>query len=70
MMLTGAAIYLVVTDTMPKIGSVTLISRLYLSTLIHNFIALLVTIFVVSLHNISNPGMCVRWEGGGRGGGE
>ena len=55
MMLTGAAIYLVVTDTMPKIGSVTLISRLYLSSLIHNFIALVVTIFVVSLHNIATP---------------
>lgn len=53
MMLTGAAIYLVASDSMPKIGTVTLISRLYLSSLIHNFIALIVTVFVVSLHNIS-----------------
>lgn len=51
-MLTGAAIYLVASDSMPKIGTVTLISRLYLSSLIHNFIALFITIFVVSLHNI------------------
>lgn len=46
MMLTGAArpFYLVASDSMPKIGTVTLISRLYLSSFIHNFIALIVTV--------------------------
>ena len=33
MMLTGAAIYLVAADSMPKIGTLTFISRLYLSSL-------------------------------------
>lgn len=52
MMLTGAAIYLVAADTMPKIGTPTFISRLYLACLAHNFVALAESIIVVSLHNI------------------
>ena len=37
---------------MPKIGTPTFISRLYLACLAHNFVALAESIIVVSLHNI------------------
>ena len=52
MLLTGAAVFHVAIDSMPKIGNATFISRLYLTSLIHNLVALMETFIVVSLHHI------------------
>jgi len=53
-MLTTVAVYLVANEAIPPIDTYTVVTHLYLMSLIENAFVMLVSIFVVSLHNVRN----------------
>ena len=55
MLLTTAAIYFVASEMLPNVKTSTFISRLYVYALAINVVSLMLTILVISLHNIASP---------------